>query len=297
MDESIKEGTLPFGKYRTYYRIVNPEGKKTPLLFLHGGPGSTLNSFEALDPLAYEDDRPLVMYDQFGCGLSSSDDAHPELYCSKTWVEELKNLRKGLGLKEVHLLGHSWGGMLAIIYLTSYPHGGVKSVILSSTLSSASLWDKETHRLIGYLPKEDRKIIRECEKSGNYDSEEFRKAVGDYLKLTVYDPSKAYRRGIQPPKGKSGRVCYVTAWGPSEFRPLGNLKDYEYTSKLKKIDVPVLLLNGGNDESTPLQNKVMYDHIQSPKKWVIFANCRHKTYLEAPRKYMKTVKEFIDHED
>lgn len=295
MDSKIKEGYLPFGKYETYYRIVNPEGKKTPLLFLHGGPGSTHNSFEALDFLAYEDERPFIMYDQFGCGRSSFDDGHPELYCKKTWVEELANLRKGLNLKKVHLLGHSWGGMLAIIYLTDYPHEGIQSAVLSSTLSSASLWDKETHRLIKYLSKEDQKIIKECEKTGNYDSPEFQKASEDYLGMTVYAPSRW--KGKVPPKGKSGKVAYKTAWGPSEFKPLGNLKDYEYTAKLGKIDVPVLLLNGGNDESTPYQNKVMYDRLKGKKKWVIFPDCLHKTYLEAPKTYGRILKEFLNGED
>ena len=64
----IKEGYIPFLDYKTYYRIVNPKGKKTPLLMLHGGPGSTHNAFELFDSLALEDDRPIIMYDQIGCG-------------------------------------------------------------------------------------------------------------------------------------------------------------------------------------------------------------------------------------
>lgn len=59
----IQEGKVSFQGYQTYYRIVNPEGKNIPLLLLHGGPGSTHNSFEVLDSLAYESDRPLIMYE------------------------------------------------------------------------------------------------------------------------------------------------------------------------------------------------------------------------------------------
>ena len=75
----IKEGYLPFKGYQTYYRIVNPTGKKTPLVILHGGPGSTHNSYELLDHLAQEDDRPFIMYDQLGCGLSFVEGKHDEL--------------------------------------------------------------------------------------------------------------------------------------------------------------------------------------------------------------------------
>ena len=66
----IKEGYMPFMGHSTYYRIVNPDGRKTPLILLHGGPGSTHNSYELLDELAFKDDRPFLMYDQIGCGLS-----------------------------------------------------------------------------------------------------------------------------------------------------------------------------------------------------------------------------------
>lgn len=71
----IKDGFIPFGPYRTYYRIVGKPSDKVPLLLLHGGPGSTHNYFEALDELAERDQRQLIMYDQIGCGLSSMPDA------------------------------------------------------------------------------------------------------------------------------------------------------------------------------------------------------------------------------
>ncbi|MCQ5178461.1 alpha/beta fold hydrolase, partial [Faecalibacterium prausnitzii] len=64
-----------------------------------------------------------------------------------------ENVREQLGLDQIHLLGQSWGGMLALIYLCDYQPKGVKSLILSSTLASAKLWSQELHRLIKYLPK------------------------------------------------------------------------------------------------------------------------------------------------
>lgn len=147
METNIIEGYLPFKEFKTYYRIANQDGKKTPLLFLHGGPGSTHNSFEVFDHAAFLDDRPFIYYDQIGCGLSYVE-GHEELFNKETWIEELINLREKLKLDEINLLGHSWGGMLAIIYLCDYSQIGVKSCVFSSTLASASLWEEETHRLI-----------------------------------------------------------------------------------------------------------------------------------------------------
>lgn len=291
----IQEGYVPFGSYQTYFRIANPHGKKTPLLILHGGPGSTHNSYELLDDLAFKDDRPFVTYDQLGCGLSSIPDDHPELYCKETWVKEIGNLRQALGLTQIHLMGHSWGGMLSIIYLCDYQPEGILSVNLSSTLSSASLWATETHRLIKYLPMYEQESLLEAEKTGDYSSLEFKIAYDDYMRMTVADIS----HDPQAPscltrKKNPGTVAYLTAWGPSEFTPLGNLKDYEYTDKLKTIRCPVLLTSGTLDESTPLQNKTMLEAITTEKEWHLFNPSRHMTYYEKKDDYEAVLSDFLN---
>ena len=149
---------MPFEGFKTYYRIVGEgtEGKK-PLVLLHGGPGSTHNYFEVLDKIA-ETGRQVIMYDQIGCG-NSFVEGHPELFNADTWIKELIELRKHLGLEEIHLLGQSWGGMQAIWYALEYKPQGIKSYILSSTLSSAKLWEKEQKRRISYMSEDDQKAL------------------------------------------------------------------------------------------------------------------------------------------
>lgn len=290
----IKEGYLDFLEYKTYYRIVNPNGKKTPLLLLHGGPGSTHNSFELLDHVAYDDDRPFVMYDQLGCGLSS--DADKSFYNKNTWVKELKNLRDKLSLKEVHLLGHSWGGMLEIIYLCDHAPKGVKSCVFSSTLASASLWRKETHRLIRLLDDDTQKAILEGEEKEEFDTPEFKKATENYLHHFVSGPWSDKDPEFLKNK-RAGTLSYVTAWGPSEYAPLGNLKDYEYLDKLSKIQCPVLLFSGANDESTPYQNLEMYHRLQSKKDWIMFSSSRHMSLYEEHDKYVCELTKFLNDND
>ena len=143
----IKEGYMPFMGYQTYYRIVGKtEEGKSPIILLHGGPGSTHNYFELLDRVA-ESGRAVIMYDQLGCG-NSFVEGHPELWTPETWLNELCVLIDYLHIDHFHLLGQSWGGMLAIIYLIEKQAKGVKSAILSSTLSSSKLWASEQHRMI-----------------------------------------------------------------------------------------------------------------------------------------------------
>jgi proline iminopeptidase len=293
----IHEGYISFQGYRTYYRIVGAEYRKTPLLILHGGPGSTHNSYELLDDFAEKDERPIVMYDQLGCGLSALEDPHPALWKASTWVDELINLRSELHLSEIHLLGHSWGGMLSIIYLTDYAPKGVRSVVLSSTLSSARLWSQETHRLLRFLPEEEQEAIARAEKEKDFSSLEFLSANQHYLSLYVGDkPKDTDPDCLRRPK-VFGKESYELAWGPCEFTPLGTLRDYEYTEKMKNIRLPVLFTSGANDESTPLQNKTMMEQIPGEKRWVLFAKSRHMSYYEEHDLYEEELKRFLDAHD
>ena len=276
---------------------MGTEYKKSPLILLHGGPGSTHNSFELLDELSDIDERPIIMYDQLGSGKSYIGDNHKELWNKDTWIKELENIISYLNIKECHILGHSWGGMLLIMYLTDTKREGIKSCILSSTLSSASLWGSEAKRLITYMSAKDQKIINNAINSNDYSSKEFKRSMMNYYHLYVWPKfDKNSPKCLTRKKRKCPEV-YETTWGPSEFIPLGNLKDYDYTLKLKNIDVPVLILSGANDESTPLQNKIMYDNIVSPKEWYLFQNSRHMTYFEEKDNYIKVLKEFIDKHD
>ncbi len=293
----IQEGFVPFREYRTYYRIVNPKGKKTPFLLLHGGPGSTHNSFELLDRLAELDDRPVISYDQIGCGLSFVEGKHPELFQEEVWLQELENLRKELSLSSVHIMGHSWGGMLLLLYMTGKNPKGVKSIQLSSTLSSSSLWREETHRLIRYLSKEDQEAIAEGEKKNDYSLASYKTATDHYLARFVSDVpyKKDAPECLLRPK-VSGKEAYLEAWGPSEFTPLGSLACYDVTKKMKNITVPTLILSGTDDESTPLQNKIMLEALTGckDKEWFLIPNSRHMTYFDQNSLYIDKTISFLN---
>ena len=118
------------------------------------------------------------------------------------------------------------------------------------------------------MSKEDQKAIGEAEKNNDYTAPKFQKALDRYLKMTVSDYSKddpnvpeCLRR-----KKNLGNVAYNTAWGPSEFQPLGNFKDYGITTQLKEIRLPVLLLFGKKDESDKTVNEAMYDVLTNTTK-------------------------------
>ncbi len=286
----ITEGYMPYLNYQTYYRIVG-DITKPALILLHGGPGSTHNYFELLDSLAC-DDYCVVMYDQLGCG-NSYVEGHPELWKPETWVNELIALRKHLNLTKVHLLGQSWGGMLALDYVLHYNPVGVESLILSSTLSSASLWASEQHRMICFMSEADQHAIEIAEETGNYESEEYIIANTQYMHAHcagVYEIGKAPDCLTRPKR--TGKESYLYGWGPNEYTPTGSLAGFEVTNELKNINIPTLIISGTNDLCTPLVAKTMYDNTKHAT-WHLFPNCRHMVFAEATTQYIQLLQSWL----
>lgn len=291
----ITEGYMPYLGYQTYYRIVGESRDgKNPLVLLHGGPGSTHNYFELLDALA-EEGRALIMYDQLGCGRSATG-SHPELWNMETWKGELEALRQYLGLDRIHLLGQSFGGMLALAYVCDEHPEGVESLILSSTLPSSALWAREQHRMIRLMPERMQEAIRTAEETGNYGTSEYEEANREFMRRhCAPDVTPDSPECVRREKGE-GREAYMTAWGPNEFTPLGNLKDFEYRDQLGEIQIPSLIISGVNDLCTPLVAKTMYDAIPDAR-WELFENSRHMPFLEENGKYLRVVSAWMEEQE
>lgn len=291
----IKEGKMSFRGHEIYYRIVNPKGTKTPLLLLHGGPGSTHNYFEVFDQMAIDDDRPIVMYDQIGCGESYVE-GDENLFNANVWMDELIQLRAYLKLDKVHILGQSWGGMLAILYALEEQPKGVESYILSSTLSSAKLWRQEQHRRIHLMPKEIQDELLLAEEKEDYSSDTYTKALDVFMErycagpVTEQDP-ECLRR----PK-KQGAQAYIIGWGHNEFTPTGTLKGYEVTEQLHEINTPCLVTSGQEDLSSPFIAKTMVDALPNAE-WALFANSRHMPFIDEHERYINVLTAWLNQYD
>src|SRR2546422_10614845 len=169
------EGWLERPVGRTWYRVTGKQGR-APLLCLHGGPGSTHNYFAPLERLA--DVRPVVLYDQIGCGRS--DRPTDIEWSADVFRDEVDAVRGQLELERIHLLGTSWGGMLALEHVLSGATG-IVSLVLSSTLASLDEWAAEQQRLRDQLPPEVIAVLDRHEREGTYDDPEYEHAMEAYF--------------------------------------------------------------------------------------------------------------------
>jgi proline iminopeptidase len=273
---------------RVWWRRVG-SGSKTPLLLLHGGPGGGHDYFLPLADLA--DDRPVIFYDQLGCGRSDSP-ADPSLYTIQRAVDELEAVRHGLGLREVVLFGHSWGTTLAIEALSQGRGGGVKALILSGAIPSYPQFVSGTKRLLAAMPNGTGARMSELEQTGKANTPEYQTLVQDF-----YD-AHVCRRKPWPPEvmrtveNLDHSIAYRLMNGPNEFTVTGLLRDWDRRTDLPRIALPLLLTTGEFDEVT-LDCHLTVKNAVKGAALKIFPACSHLTMNEKPVEYVATLRSFL----
>ena len=286
----IVEGTVPFKGYETWYmRVGESEPGKLPLLTLHGGPGAKHNYLRSFDELATKYGREVIYYDQLGCGHSPTPYL-PDLWDTALWEEEVDVMRDALGLDEMHLLGQSWGGMLALQYAINCQPEGVHSMVVASSPASIPLWEDEANRLMEWLPEGMADVLTEAIKTGEYDTPEYEAASKEYYLRHVCnlaDPP-AY---VSESLGDMGDVYHVMQ-GNDEFMVTGKLKGWDVTADLGKIKVPTLLTSGVMDEATPWIVKPILDAIPGAR-WELLMGT-HLVHVEQKEEYNRLVESFFE---
>lgn len=293
MTHLITEGYIPFKGYQTWYRIVGEkeEPGKLPLLCLHGGPGACHDYLESLDAMA-DTGRRVIYYDQLGCGNSHLDESKPEMWTVELFVEEVNVVRKAFGLERIHLLGQSWGGMLAMEYMLTQPKG-IASLTIASSPASMIQWVEEANRLREELPPEVQNALLKHEAAGTTNTEEYQQAMVEfynrYVCRVVPNPEfvqRSFAKLAQWPE------VYNTMNGPSEFHVIGTLKAWSVIPRLGEIQAPTLVTSGRFDEATPLIAETVRSGIPGAEG-VIFENSGHLAHAEEPERYMKVLGDFI----
>ena len=287
-DTYTKEGHLQAPGGRVWYKIVSVEAPGLPLLVLHGGPGAGHDYLEPLTALA--GDRPVVLYDQLGCGKSEiPDDA--SLWHAERFVEELGAVRRQLGLERAHLLGQSWGGWLAIEYMLSKP-AGVVSLTLANTSASVDDFIADASEMKAELPAEVRETIERCEAEGTTDSPEYQAACMAFYqrhlcRLAAWPPEM-----LRSMANVTSSPVYGTMWGPSEFTVTGTLKGWDRSSRLSEFTVPTLILSGAYDEMGPRSQETLRRGIPHAQ-YALFKESSHTPQFEEPDLYIATLRDFL----
>jgi proline iminopeptidase len=294
----IREGYVNAHGVMIYYKSF---GRGKPLMLLHGGPGASHDYFlPYLTPLARH--YRLIFIDERGSGRSQSLE-NVSGYTVENMVEDVETVRQALGLGQISMLGHSYGGVLAQAYALKYQKN-LSRLILASTFASTKAINEVFLRMKEKMPANVRELIDKMEAEGLYGhgkDYEKNRYTAEYMTAAWGNGYFPYLYQNRPDanydpidNGKMSWELYREMWGShGEFVIDGNLKSVEYTNRLPAIKVPTLILVGDHDESDPSLSQTMHEKIAG-SKLIILPKSGHMTFVDQPGMFEKSVEDFLE---
>jgi len=277
---------------RTWYEVIG-EGPAPAAIICHGGPGATHDYVESIAAL----DRPCVLYDQVGNGRSSRGlDVGEDFWTVDLFLRELDALVAELGVDGYHVIGQSWGGMLAMEHALRHPPG-LRSIVAADSPASIPLWVAEADRLRQDLPEDVQATLTRHEEAGTTDAPEYQQAMLVFYARHVCrlpEWPDAVARSFAAIE--EDPTVYGTMNGPSEFHVVGSLCDWDITDRLGEIDVPTLLVSGRYDEATPRIVEEIHRRVAG-SRWELFEESSHMPHVEEPERFLAIVGAFLDEAD
>ena len=282
------EGFVDVEGGKIWYKIIGADKKSTPLLLVHGGPGFPSYYLRPLEKIATE--RPVIFYDQLGCGRSDKPN-DTSLWKISRSVKEIETLRKALQLNQIHLFGNSYGAAVVAEYMADNP-SGIKSIVFASPLISMRMFLEDQKRLRKELPSSVSDTLLFHERNGTIHSQAYGEAVAEYYKRYLCRVFP-YPKEVQEAFNNVGAQVVETMWGSAAFGCTGNLKDFDRTNILKEIKLPILFTCGRYDFTTPETTRAYADQVKN-SQFIVFENSGHSAINEEPSAYVKVLRDFLE---
>jgi L-proline amide hydrolase len=268
------------------------------VVICHGGPGATHDYVAPIAEQLHRSGRACVLYDQLGNGRSAHlPDVDPSFWTVELFERELAALADHLGIEgRYHVVGQSWGGILALLHALERPPG-LLSVVAADSPASIPAFVAGCNELLDAMEPQVRDTIRAGERSGETATPEFQAAVMQFYRRHVCRletwPDEVVRSFDAM---EADPTVYGTMNGPTEFTVAGTIADFDITDRLSEIEVPVLLVSGKHDEVRPHVVAAMHERLRHGER-VLFEDSSHMPHIEEPERFLEVVQSFLETAD
>ena len=284
----------PKGTFHVWTKRVgnNPTMK---VLLLHGGPAATHEYFEAFDSYFPSAGIEYYYYDQLGSFYSDQPD-EPELWDLPRFVDEVEQVRQALGLNRnnFYLLGHSWGGILAIEYALKYPQN-LKALVISNMMASIPAYNEYAQKVL--MPAMDQTALAEIkrlEAAGDYENPRYMELLipNFYVHHLLRMPQEQWPDPVNRAFKHLNPKIYVPMQGPSELGASGKLVNWDRTLDMGRITVPTLAIGARYDTMDPAHMEKMATRVQKGR-YLYCPNGSHLAMYDDQKVYFEGLVQFV----
>jgi proline iminopeptidase len=265
------------------------------VLLLHGGPGLTHEYFEAFDSFLPAAGIEYYYYDQLGSAYSDQPNA-PELWELPRFVEEVEQVRQALKLdrSNFYLLGHSWGGVLAMEYALKYQHY-MKGLIISNMMASGPAYNEYANKVL--MPAMDQNALAEIkrlEEQQDFDNPRYMELLmpNHYEHHVLRIPYENWPEPVVRAFKHINQAIYVPMQGPSELGLSGKLSNWDRTNDLAQIATPTLVIGAKHDTMDPAHMEMMSKKFQKGR-YLFCPEGSHLSLYDDQKVYMDGLIKFI----
>lgn len=268
-----------------HYRIV---GQGPPLVILHGGPGLSYGYlYPQLEPLL-ADDFTLIFYDQRASGRSTGRVDTTRLSMA-TFISDLEQVRQALNLEQMNLLGHSFGGLLAMHYAIQHPSRVGRLILLDTDAASWQLRTPYQRQVVeARTTADDRREMAAVEAREGWENNP--EAMGRYFRIGL-------RTYFADRKLTDHLALEFDSESLANYRLTSrlvrqDLGRYDIHDSLHRITSPTLLIHGDSSIFSVEGARAIHERIPR-SKLVVLPNVGHFAYIEAPDTFEATIREFM----
>jgi len=286
----VSSGYVQVEGGKLYYQIF---GKGEPIIIVHGGPaiGQTY-----LQPQFFElaKDYQVIFYDQRGSGKSLDVLVDPKVITPKKFAEDLEELRKSLGLKQVTLIGHSWGGFLSMQYALLYPQHVKKLIIANSypaDLKGANAFMKELTKRIKNIQDKIKPIFSYDEFS-KLNLRQIDSLYRNIFSVHFYNSKKEKELNIKIDSLRSAQSGFKVRElmdKDSQVHP----EEWNILSQLHKISVPTLVISAKGDIIPYWTSEEIKNNIPGSHFLLFGEDCDHFPYIEKQEVFFDVIRGFL----
>lgn len=280
---------------RIYVRINGRiDARKLPILFIHGGPGSS--HWGWLNATALADDRAVILYDQLDSGRSERP-GNPANWHIPRFLGEIEAIRAHFGIARWHVLGGSWGGTVALEYGAKAP-SALAGLVLQSPLVSTEIWLKDAALLKAAMPADVRDLLDRCDTPGAAPAAACQAATDAFyarhVRQVIPPPAiAAYRDALPAPFAAN---IYNHMWGRAEFTATGTLKAYDGRPLLTKLDGRRTLFVAGTDDEARPETVAAFART-AHAQFAEIPDAAHSIMLDNPAAYLALLKPWLNAQD